>query len=577
VQGQDSPFHNGSLSDELDKLVRKYQLQYIPYEPPAPGGHVTGVASMLYVVSRGQWLGDQPPPLLDGQPLLGGEFQPLHLHAEEAFSWDSEVYQDFMVRQCYPELLETIDKLRAAGKGRVLLSGTPGAGKSMLQLYAVKKYSEDKRKIVAYHSYLDPENVYILAEGHVFFFPKAAVKPKDVLAEPNVIYLIDSTTPILTSTSALMVVSPRKKSSDVANDFKKGITQAALLYMPLWFWSELAACLQLCYTGTTAKDEWRRSWAKPLYEVYGGVPRLLFQLPDAAFDQKLLEAMLAASVKGIAGEGLYVPLSTSSEDLAGGAHSVLRMMVLRTKPAVGAMDAEQLYVDGSHSFPPYDPVGDTNPFSRRVYCFSSGIVTKMVSELRVAHVAEKLKEAYPQFMHNDQVPAGEKGWWYEAYVRKRLMSPSTLFLRGKRAAEPAGVFNFLLWHVPRSLSSIMFYSAEDLPIERKPKTLLVPKISNFPAIDFVFGSSLIQVTTAKKHSFQVTTANAKVILHMDRVYGDQLVLTIIVESKANRDAFKPLEPDTEVKSGQTGWNHVQAALDVARRLPQHVFVLNEFS
>jgi hypothetical protein len=63
-------------------------------------------------------------------------------------------------------------------------------------------------------------------------------------------------------------------------------------------------------------------------------------------------------------------------------------------------------------------------------------------------------------------------------------------------------------------------------------------------------------------------ANAGVILHMDKVYGAQLELVIMVPSvECLYDAAALLKPSTEMHEGDDGWAEVTAALDVVLKLP----------
>ena len=155
------------------------------------------------------------------------------------------------VRKCYHELYDIITKLPIAGVPdlRILLTGTPGIGKSTFLIYFIIRY--------LYESTRAPNS----SKGVLIFQPAQSVGEFYAFASPNIVrkgtysdfeaffllsttwYLVDwkpKFKPKDTPAATLFALSPNSIQDDEFKDFEKVLSRC--FCMPVWTYDELEEC-----------------------------------------------------------------------------------------------------------------------------------------------------------------------------------------------------------------------------------------------------------------------------------------------------------------------------------------------
>jgi hypothetical protein len=331
--------------------------------------------------------------------------------------------------------------------------------------------------------------------------------------------------------------------------------------------------MQLCYRHRFTDEEFQEfdKWVHALFKVHDGVPREVFAKQKVKFDPDNVNLQVDRWVDSVQRDGLDTPMSRSAKDLVGGAHKILRMVVVCHQPVKGS-DYDLTGSVGHLTGPLYASASDVYPFSQFVYRFASPVITSRVLERRCLHERKTLSSVLPHIMSGGLTRA-EKGLWYEAFVYSMLKchtaaSEWTLpgrWLSGRQGEAP--------WPVPVCGRELQFSHKLDLPEQREPTALCAPSSSAFPAIDFVWGPYLIQVTIATSHSFIVNSTNAEVIIHLSQIYGKELELIVVVPTHEVRSAFSKVNPTRTTALEAKGNARVTLALSKALKLRQRVVVL----
>ncbi|KAG2445299.1 hypothetical protein HYH02_008766 [Chlamydomonas schloesseri] len=195
------------------------------------------------------------------------------------FSGSQIVNPDFsrvFVRGCYPLLFERL----AQSPRRVIITGTPGTGKSLFRYYLLAR-------LVA----LPEPPPYILWQssvtGVVWCYDdetkrvrrgKSWMDFEDELQDSKTWYILDAVpAPDLDIEARIILITSPNPS--LLKDMDKAGAQ--VLYMPLWSLDELKECHAKVY-GDKVPEE----LVVQLYQHYGGVPRYVLGLPSIHFKTK---------------------------------------------------------------------------------------------------------------------------------------------------------------------------------------------------------------------------------------------------------------------------------------------------
>jgi len=145
------------------------------------------------------------------------------------------------VRPSYKDLHELISTSLAAKN--VVITGTPGVGKSMFALYELYLAIKEDKTVVFYHQPSGTASVFDKQTNTAF---KAATRDYVVsyLDEEDTVYLHDSGTgiPAQCRSSGRMLVFSSPERRNFA-DIEK-LSDTILLYMPTWSWTEICDVIQ---------------------------------------------------------------------------------------------------------------------------------------------------------------------------------------------------------------------------------------------------------------------------------------------------------------------------------------------
>jgi hypothetical protein len=152
------------------------------------------------------------------------------------------------VRECYKSIASSISSIIDNNVKKVIITGTPGIGKSLFMIYLLHKLvHEGKRVLFIYHPY----NIYYDGHGGVFRFASGQLPldADDLFWNETLWCLFDSKNKNEADLSAfpyelcnfIVSTSPRR---DLINDFKKP-PEPQVFYISVWSEAELDAIASL--------------------------------------------------------------------------------------------------------------------------------------------------------------------------------------------------------------------------------------------------------------------------------------------------------------------------------------------
>lgn len=171
-------------------------------------------------------------------------------------------YKSIVARDCYFKLWDIINKPGAARN--VLITGSPGIGKSIFLLFVMCKCKLEGKSFVYRH--FNDVACFLFHGDKVY---KSAVPSGvfSILSHPDVWFLADSIPPLTRMNRSLMVSSPHES---LCKNFKKA-HPCATYYMPIWSYEE---CL-LNYNVSHA-DKFSMKNFQKRFELCGGIARHIF-------------------------------------------------------------------------------------------------------------------------------------------------------------------------------------------------------------------------------------------------------------------------------------------------------------
>jgi hypothetical protein len=201
------------------------------------------------------------------------------------------------VRDSYIDISSCIRKIK---EGKVIVTGTPGIGKSWFLVYLLwRLVRKNQRVLFIYH----PDMIYYDSENKVFYVDKLPSK-KDVkfwsadlwcLFDANFKDKEDLKALRINSCRFVLSMSPRR---DLINDLKKD-PEPSIYYMPIWKEDEL----KIIKPFYSEDIEWADRFA-----ILGGVPRLIFKSrrdPKDILSKACAECNLRKCVNFVRKESLY--------------------------------------------------------------------------------------------------------------------------------------------------------------------------------------------------------------------------------------------------------------------------------
>eukprot|EP00523_Entomoneis_sp_CCMP467_P011992 CAMPEP_0168717824 /NCGR_PEP_ID=MMETSP0724-20121128/197_1 /TAXON_ID=265536 /ORGANISM="Amphiprora sp., Strain CCMP467" /LENGTH=520 /DNA_ID=CAMNT_0008764309 /DNA_START=64 /DNA_END=1627 /DNA_ORIENTATION=+ len=191
------------------------------------------------------------------------------------------------VRDCYPEYYDYIKESMDSGKHYVVVTGTPGIGKSVFYLYFFDQHRAEhpgQRIVVA--SYSDEKELQGCKEWDPAKKDQLEVKDSLPMYESNTLYLIDGVPNKVPNAScfAVFFTSPDIKWFIRMN---KHLELYREIYMPNWTSKEIFVAnetLNLQITRELLNDRW---------QYFGGAPRFAFVSDQDSIDRAILNVRTA--------------------------------------------------------------------------------------------------------------------------------------------------------------------------------------------------------------------------------------------------------------------------------------------
>jgi len=171
----------------------------------------------------------------------------------------------FYIRESYRAIAQSIK----SGRNKVIITGTPGIGKSIFIIYLFwKLVKEGKRVLFIYH----PDQVYYDGNGGLFYVNTIPSSGDRVFWNDTLWCLFDAKSKEAKDLNALpyelctfvLSTSPRR---EMLNDFRKPPVPQ-VFYMPLWTKAELEKIAPLFPNA----NEWPYR-----FEILGGIPRRVLE------------------------------------------------------------------------------------------------------------------------------------------------------------------------------------------------------------------------------------------------------------------------------------------------------------
>jgi len=390
------------------------------------------------------------------------------------------------VRKCYHELYEIVTKppITVTRPVRILLTGTPGIGKSTFLVYFIIRHLYDQRSVIS-SGRMREVLIFQPAESQNEFYAFAGpnIVRKGTYSDfeaffllPTTWYLVDwkpSSKPISKPATTLFALSPNSIRDEDFKDFEKVL--ATCLCMPVWTYNELEKCRRHVF------PELSNESLKYIYHRVGGVPRSCLESPTEALRHGLSEE--EAHKRGLrrlenAFNEIKDPLNVlrAQEESLGSVKVSGRL--LHKVP-------DSAYQDGYH----------------RVWA-SAYVIDRFVN-LMDAHSANDMRKAVMEGLaKNDR--DGTLGKIFECYVRHLFFRGSEVELRKRRLyrASDKGKKPELRqrFTMSKGLEHMPFSGMVDFSIPEEDTGTIWTPGPNFPSVDIILTpNSLFQITISPHH------------------------------------------------------------------------------
>ncbi|DBA86734.1 TPA: hypothetical protein ACH3X2_005425 [Trebouxia sp. C0005] len=387
--------------------------------------------------------------------------------------------RQLFVRPSYLQLKDRILQLRQASgtydDKMMIISGTPGIGKSFCALYMASYWiAQGNRVIYEFHDQVEAtsiiwyhfppnsgEGIRILLERDVDHYVTGA-------ADGDTVYIVDGGLPRIPASSCWCYAfsSPQKN----VYRYERKVPSCHLMFLPLWTLQELQQCRGLVdIFSSTVKAE----LAELAFEFAGGLPRTVLQLPAQTANASIPIRSLVVR-----------QLETAVNMLPSGALQDTVQQILTVGYHNGS---DSLFHMSCHGMLErgHPTIVFATQFAAQLVCYKLGGVARY-RQLAWFHGA-----AGHAHWH------GARGYWFESLAHQvlanggehtfRLVGSDILYTL---ALPRATVFEF---QVVQDLAGKFVADSMDVYAQ--------PKYNNFPTFDSLnCGCLWFQVTVAKKHS-----------------------------------------------------------------------------
>ena len=386
------------------------------------------------------------------------------------------------VRKCYHELYAVVTKppTKPIQSIRILLTGTPGIGKSTFLIYFVIRY--------LYESTRDPnsnQDVLIFQpaqlENTFYAFAGQNIVRKGTYSDfeaffflPTTWYLVDwkpKPRPQSMPARTLFALSPNSIRDEEFSDFEKVVHKS--FCMPVWTYDELERCRLRVFPELSDRS------LKYIYTRVGGVPRSCLEAPTGELryggDENEAHTSGLRRLEDAFNE-IKDPLNVLRAQEEGSDFVKVSGRLLHKVP-----NSEKPYRDGGH----------------RVWA-SAYVIDRFVDKMNAKSAFNMNREVMEGLARNER--DGTLGKVFECYVRHLFFTAGGLELKKRRLYEGDERGDEQCVTIPEKLEHKPFSGMIDFSIpEGDTGTIWTPG-PNFPSVDMILTPrSLFQITISPKN------------------------------------------------------------------------------
>ena len=368
------------------------------------------------------------------------------------------------IRESYRVIASSIK----SGINKVIITGTPGIGKSVFLLYFLwKLVNERKRVFLIYHPYY----IYYDGKGGMFQFLGDNL-PRDLSFWDDTLWcLFDAKGKKEAHLSALpydlcsfvLSASPRR---ELVNDFQKAPVPQ-VFYMPLWTEAELEKIASLY-------DPPQPNW-RDRFTILGGIPRFVLEntirAPKAILDGACRSCSLDECINTIG-------VNSTITEKSSAVHALVH-------------------------------VTSTSPFTESSVCYASQAALDIIVKNKGFEAERRLEELLGWYDGNP-LTAALCGYIFETYTLELLENGGTFHCHQLTDGNSEVEHVESTLDIPPSMKTVV----DDVSSHQTPNQLHVPKTKNYTtAIDaWIPGIGAFQITVGKEHAIRGEEAKRDIAL-----------------------------------------------------------------
>jgi len=342
---------------------------------------------------------------------------------------------------------------------RVLLTGTPGIGKSMFLFYLFWQLVQKGKRVLFIYQ---PDTIYYDGQGGVFELATLPSVIDHTFWTKDLWCLFDAKHKVPADLGAIpyskcafvMSTSPRR---EMVSDFKK-CQSTVIFYMPIWSEAEMGI-IAPCYPAVP-------KWAER-FKILGGIPRFVLEITKDSPTMLIRSACDQCSIdECIKAVGIDSTITEKSKIV----HSLVHI------------------------------TSASPEFTQSSVCFASeavlDILVEMKSDMDIGMMRGLLGSC-----EGNPLTAALCGYIFEPYAIQMLEKGGKFTYRKLDYAAASSVDITPELDIPSSTRK----PVQDVALRQTPKQLHVPITKNFPALDaWIPGIGGFQMTVGKKHDIKNT-------------------------------------------------------------------------
>jgi hypothetical protein len=410
------------------------------------------------------------------------------------------------IRDCYPHYFDILWKdLFVDKKHSVLITGTPGIGKSIFYMYVLERMKKERKDTVFVLASFSKKNqlisCVILAPGKE---PDRVDKNQGVPYIENAIYLYDGT-PVVVEQGLVKTVIFASPDHEFIKEHSKNPTMRKY-YMPLWTEREIFEAAELLELNLDY------DFIPKLFSTFGGTVRYIFTEDENFRIEEGFQNLKKAinSVKSLADLEKCLDLKVDDKDII---HRVFYFVPITGKPNTYEM------------------------------CFGSFYIASAV-EANLKNTDEQERLKLFRWLQSHGQSRSTAGWLFENYCHGVLSSRINAVAR----SLTVGADNLQLEMSPGYHRIVELESIEDM----FRNMYSAPDIPNLPAVDGYYIDTikgmiyLFQMTVSRDHSISLENLIYAVKKFELNKHGLPFALMFVVPSNIANDF--PMQKITGVHS-----------------------------